>query len=324
MARFTRIALALAASLALTAGSTACSAPVDDEAVEADGASALSNANLNATWIYNGPLPKLEPLLGADAVELTVSMSAHTARITGLLPAGFDATKIPFYAMRENVGDRIKVTVMYPVASGAPGKPHPNNDYPLMFIDPHHTTQGHFGGFPFIGYTGLIGLHGPITEDGPQWILNRGQVSGGCNRMQGEHVVEIAHILGYDMSQPRKTTADKDRSQWPKLAVSVHVHPVPDGVDGTAFDVDYPVTAGTNVVLPKVDGTKIRKIAKLPTWSADDFPASVCPVKKGAETPLPADYCARTVGANRMDLFAPFALVTTATPVIPFRGAVKH
>jgi hypothetical protein len=95
-------------------------------------------------------------------------------------------------------------------------------------------------------------------------------------------------------------------------------------VDGTAFDVDYPVTAHTNVVLPAPDGTKIREVAKLPTWSADDFPASVCPVKKDAPSPLPADYCARTVGANKKDLFAPFALVKTPTPVVPFRGAIKH
>src|SRR5438876_577270 len=63
-----------------------------------------------------------------------------------------------------------------------------------------------WGGFPFIAYNQGIALHGPITSkdnagtpDMSVWYLRRGAVSGGCNRMFGEHVVEVAHMIGANM-----------------------------------------------------------------------------------------------------------------------------
>jgi hypothetical protein len=225
---------------------------------------------------------------------------------------------LPFYARPERVGDRTKITVMYPIATGQPGTPHPNANFSEVFIDPHHTTDAHYGGFPFVGYTGLIGFHGPITGDRSDWILNRGQVSNGCNRMVGEHVVELTHLLGTDMSQPRSSAAG-DRSQWPRTPVDLRVHPVPDVVGDTAYDVDYPVTENAGVVLPQVGGN-ITRVEKFPTWSSDDFPTSVCEYK-GGRLPLPADYCT-SAGTNRRDLYAAFALVTTPTETRPFLGTI--
>jgi hypothetical protein len=304
--------------LALTIGGVGCSSSSADDS-PSDQGGALSDKDHFAKWIYNGPLPALEPLPDSGKVQMINSMSAHTLRVSGLLPAGFDQSKIPFYARAEQVGDRTKITVMYPIASGAPGDPHPNADFTSVFIDPHHTTDAHYGGFPFVGYTGLIGFHGPITGDKTDWILNRGMVSNGCNRMVAEHVVELTHILGTDMSQPRGSAAG-DRPQWPHKTVDLRVHPVPDVVNGTAYDVDYPVTANTGVKLPTVGGD-ITTIEKFPTWSSDDFPTSVCEYKQGTATPLPSDYC-KYAGPNKKDLYAPFALVTTPTQTRPFQGKI--
>jgi len=64
--------------------------------------------------------------------------------------------------------------------------------------------QEHWGGFPFLNYHehGASRCHGPIglVEDfdaGPQshqdWRLVRERISLGCNRMQGEHILELTH-----------------------------------------------------------------------------------------------------------------------------------
>ncbi|MEM6252860.1 MAG: L,D-transpeptidase [Cyanobacteria bacterium P01_D01_bin.156] len=63
-----------------------------------------------------------------------------------------------------------------------------------------NNSRGRFGKFPFMLYTGNNGhaLHGPITTrpEGDFWRLKRGEVSHGCNRMQGEHIVELAVLMG--------------------------------------------------------------------------------------------------------------------------------
>jgi hypothetical protein len=51
----------------------------------------------------------------------------------------------------------------------------------------------------------------------------------------------------------------------------------------------------------------------------------VCAYKKGDPTPLPADYCAKTVGSKNQDrLFGEFHEVTTPTEVRAFVGKVLH
>jgi hypothetical protein len=59
--------------------------------------------------------------------------------------------------------------------------------------------KGPFARFPFLKYTWQgHAMHGPITGDREtdSWGLRRGKVSHGCNRMEGEHVIELAVLLG--------------------------------------------------------------------------------------------------------------------------------
>jgi hypothetical protein len=42
-------------------------------------------------WVYNGTLPHL------DSPAITVSLTAHTARVSGYLPEGF-SSPLPYYA----------------------------------------------------------------------------------------------------------------------------------------------------------------------------------------------------------------------------------
>lgn len=65
-------------------------------------------------------------------------------------------------------------------------------------------TPAHFGGFPFIRLTAensrgqnTYGLHGPITR-----VLNRGYVSHGCMRMEGEDVVRLFYLIRNHASTP--------------------------------------------------------------------------------------------------------------------------
>ncbi|MEM8983718.1 MAG: L,D-transpeptidase [Pseudomonadota bacterium] len=63
----------------------------------------------------------------------------------------------------------------------------------------YSNSAGSFGLFPFIKYTSRgHALHGPITGDAvaDEWYLRRGKVSHGCNRMDGEHVIELSVLLG--------------------------------------------------------------------------------------------------------------------------------
>jgi hypothetical protein len=75
-----------------------------------------------------------------------------------------------------------------------------------------NTTALHarmYGGQPVIMYTADgQSLHGPITNnskmyykdatnrDSSTWRLMRGEVSKGCNRLQGEHAIELSTLLG--------------------------------------------------------------------------------------------------------------------------------
>lgn len=298
------------AALAAAAGTGCASSVEEDEEVGIDEGE-LSSQNKRATWVYQGPLPTLE------SPEIVISMTAHTLRVTGYLPDGFDRSKIPFYALPQDEGGRTRIHVVYPVASGKPGTPRPNKSYDEVFINPHHITQGYFGGFPFIGYSGLLGMHGPIDADGSSWVLNRGMVSSGCNRMLGEHVTELAHLVGMDMSQPKASFAD--RPTWPRFDTPLRLQHVPDVIGGVAFDVDYPVARDKGVQLPQVGGD-ITRVIKFPTWYSQEYPASVCAYRAGDAKPIAADYCARKVGPNNdRALYAPFAEVTTPTVV---RGMV--
>lgn len=245
-------------------------------------------------WIYNGPLPKLEK------PEVFASLKAHTVRVTGLLPANFQG-KIPFYAEAKPAGQRTKVTVVYPIATGkydpstqsAPAAP---GSYNTLFGIAYTPTndKAAWGGFPFMMYNSKRGIafHGPITSivdvgtGDLEWHLYRGPVSHGCNRMAGEHIVEMAQILGMDMSKPH---AISDRYT---LGVRVTVSAEYDVFDGKTVDVDYPAAKG--VELPTGPTVKVY-----PTWLSDDFPRSVCAYQAGR--PLDAHHC-DNAGEDRRSL----------------------
>ena len=219
-----------------------------------------------------------------DQPTITVSLATHTARVSGLLPLGFDGP-LPFYAEQAAESGRTRVTIVYPVATGA----HTNGpgSYPDINGLPYVVDNAHaeWGGFPYLEYNHARGLalHGPITHQDQEWRLIRGPVSHGCNRMQGEHVVEVANLIGIDMSRPH-LASDRVHER-----ISVLVSAAIDTFDGQPVDVDYPATAGVT----RPVGAKMFR-----TWSSDDFPRFVCAYD--AQRPLGPSHC-DNAGQNRLD-----------------------
>jgi hypothetical protein len=196
-------------------------------------------------WAYHGLLPEL------DNVSVTVSLAGHTAHVTGLLPVSFTGV-IPFYVVREAEGTRTRVHVVYPIASantalfnddGTRVKNPEAGQYTVCDGTTFEPT-GHsaFGGFPFIEYVchhvdadgrvrSGIAFHGPITtaryESTSYWSLLRGPVSHACNRMLGEHVLELARLTGFEHG---------------RLGVPVKVVAGVDTFRGQPIDVDYPAS----------------------------------------------------------------------------------
>jgi hypothetical protein len=116
-------------------------------------------------------------------------------------------------------------------------------------------------------------LHGPITTqdnigspDLEVLYLRRGRVSGGCNRMMGEHVLEIGHVLGLAnmrrVYQPNKTYA-------PETPVRVKVIDEYDSFAGKAIDVDYPTDVGA--IRPAVS-KGADKVEMFGSWVASETP----------------------------------------------------
>jgi hypothetical protein len=239
-------------------------------------------------WVYQGLLPTLEN------VSVTVSLKGHTARVTGLLPTSFKGS-LPFYAVKETEGTRTRIHVVYPVATaderlfndnGAKVRNAQPGKYTVcngsMFTPTDHSA---FGGFPFIEYVcnftdrdgrvrSGIAFHGPITtaryENTSYWSLLRGPVSHACNRMLGEHVLELARLTGFE----------NNRRGMPVTVVSDF-----DSYKGKPVDVDYP---STNFQRP-AGATVFR------TWQAVrstgngkvtlEFPRWACEVSRCASMP---------------------------------------
>jgi hypothetical protein len=291
-----RIRFALA-SLAI--GAAGCAGPTPEAATSEDdfGVSEddlLRKTSDTGTWKYQGLLPKL------DDARVTVSLAGHTARVTGLLPANFSGT-LPFYAIRESEPSkpgRTRVTVVYPIATGNPST-LTEEGLPVRNIEPGNyatcagtmsaatTEKASFGGFPFIEYVcrhvekdgrvrSGIAFHGPITsatrEAGVYWSLLRGPVSHACNRMLGEHVLELARLIGFD--QGARGT--------PVTVVAGF-----DTFRGRAVDVDYPSTgfarpdATASVVFPTWQAVTARPDGSLTV----DFPQWACEASRCATMP---------------------------------------
>lgn len=297
---------AFVASLALLACTVTvgCLADADVESAEDELKNVEKTGGVSQRWIYQGPLPLLE------SPRVVASLKGHTARVTGLLPKGFGGA-LPFYARTKAVaGGRTELTVVYPIATGAidpsTGKaPMAPGTYGTLWTVPFTPTndKAAWGGFPFLLYqpTRGIAFHGPITsmrnaETGDwEWRLVRGPVSHGCNRMQGEHVVELAHLLGTSMAAPHQAGESYAR------AIKVSVTTEWDSVDGRYVDVDYPALA--QVKRPKTN------VEVYPTWDSTNLPNLVCAYD--AARPLDGHHC-DAAGLVRQDLATGARIATEA------------
>jgi hypothetical protein len=255
-----------------------------DEADLGSGKADLA-APTDRKWIYNGILPALE------SPQVVVSLAGHTVRVTGLLPAGW-VKPLPRYAVAETAANgRRRLTVVYPIATANTAGGSKNatvGTYPDL-RGPVFTPSGiegngtPWGGFPYLEYDHGrgIALHGPITWANGRWRLRRGPVSHGCNRMQGEHVVELAHLLGKDMTRPHDVDDGLDL-RAPAGGWVVKVVADFDRVGGKIVDVDYPAWTGfTRPTGPDV--------VVYPTWSADELTRFVCAYR--ASRPAGLTHC---------------------------------
>jgi hypothetical protein len=276
----------MVAGLASGCASEADVAPAEDDLV----------VRSNAEYFYDGPLPALE------SPSLVVSLKGHTLRVSGLLPAALDLTGVPHVSAKPE-GTKQRVSIVYPIATARPGKTNSRpGTYTFESARPFRpdgtavtASEGeHFvpwGGFPFLGYNDGIAFHGPITDEVPKtpglnvWFLKRGAVSGGCNRMMGEHVVELAHMLGVSM----RKLYPANQYIKPPAGVKVVVSAEYDTFDGLAVDVDYPTDVG--VVRPAVALGSRDKVKMFGSWIGTETPdGKDLPADKKWEGGTPGDF----------------------------------
>jgi len=249
------------------------------------------DATADHRWIYAGLLPAL------DDWRAVLSLAGHTVRLTGTLPKDW-STPLPFWASPAHRPDgRVDVTVVYPIstarltdAAGTPtgARNATPGDYPFVSAypftpsDPVRGTP--WGGFPYLEYDlqRNLAFHGPITAENGSWRVLGGPVSHGCARMQGEHVVELAQLMGLDMGDP-----DAPARGFPASTGDFRVQVLADFdrlADGRVVDVDYP---GVDGFVRPAGGPE--SVAVFPTWSTDDFPRFVCAFDP--ERPLGDEHC---------------------------------
>lgn len=315
-----RTALVSLVSLFALAGSlVACSAETDTGPTAGDDEGAVipnieTLTGKSVQWVYSGPLPSLE------SPKVEVSIPASVALVTGLLPEGYDLAKLPPYARtRRTEAGRTELAIGYPVATAATDKINPERNapyrnwpgdnktlYSIPFTpsvkDSANSDATMWGGFPFIKYSSVgHALHGPIDvapeeEGGQVWKLKRAPVSKGCNRMAGEHIVELAHLIGTDMATKNWAentvlrTAGKDGVGVPVLVREAQI-----SWNGKAVDSDYPVHPGYEA---RVKRPAAAEANVFPAWdaSAAEYRSFVCPLDKKwlrqkALTAVPKDYC---------------------------------
>jgi hypothetical protein len=267
----------LLASIAATSVVAGCASEPQDDGTESGGGEAALSAKVDEHWFYSGSLPVLEN------AKIIVSLKGHTARISGYLPAAAETPNAPHVRVADENG-RKKIDIVYPIATARAGKTNSQpGTYALQYVKPYRPDGNAFtqeegnhqvpwGGFPFFAYNGGIAVHGPITYADNKsevnqavWYLERGQVSGGCNRMMGEHVVELTHVMGVSM----RKVYDPDRAVTPSNKAPVDVLEDYDQIDGKYVDVDYPTSTG--VVRPgKTFG--VENVAMFGSWVATEAP----------------------------------------------------
>jgi hypothetical protein len=231
-------------------------------------------AKADEEWFYNGAMPVL------DQPAITVSLEGNTARLSGLLPLNATAPNLANVKSSLENG-RTRIDAVYPIATARAGKSNSKpGTYSFYYAMPYRPNGqawtpeegNHFvtwGGFPFVAYNDGIAFHGPITETTSNgisvWLLKRGDVSGGCNRMNGEHVIELAHAIGIDMKRAYLPNA----SFVPKTKATVKVISAYDQYDGKYIDVDYPTDVG--VTRPgKIYGD--ANVEMFGSWVASELP----------------------------------------------------
>jgi hypothetical protein len=267
-------------------GNAADEAFIDEQAANEE--PLLRYTQDTSKWVYQGVLPKL------DDVSIVVSLQGRTAHVSGLLPVGFTGT-IPFYAVKETVGSRTRLHVVYPIATADPSSfvspgvksrdPQPGNYKVCGGSKAEPTAISPFGGFPFIEYVcnftdrdgrvrSGIAFHGPITtaryEGTSYWSLLRGPVSHACNRMLGEHVLELARITGFDKGQ---------------MGTPVKVIAGVDTFQGKAVDVDYAATRFERPANATVFKTWQAVRATGANGVVLDFPRWACEASRCASMP---------------------------------------
>lgn len=262
-------------SLAVFSAACASETSPTSEAPEASEDELIQRADDH--YFYDGPFSAL-----ANA-KATVSLKGHTAHITGTLPSVPEgADGLPNVRMKPENG-RVRVDIVYPIATARPGKSNSRPGTYGFYQEKPYRPDGNaytaaegehwvtWGGFPFIAYNGGIAMHGPITDelakgsrDQHVWFLKRGTVSGGCNRMMGEHVVEVSHLIGVSM---RKVYAANAIVSTPRVAVTVTADY--DTYEGKAIDVDY--ATDTGVVRPGKT-MAADKVEMFGSWVASETP----------------------------------------------------
>lgn len=267
----------LLGSAILAGGCAADPGDADDEGASSEDAIV---AKADEHWFYSGPMPALR-----DA-KVYASLAGNTAHVVGYLPEGANADEInrlPNVKTKAE-GGKTRVDIVYPIATAAPPKTNSRpGTYSFYGAKPYRpdgiaytvSAGNHFvpwGGFPFLGYNNGIAFHGPITSQGAAgapdmkvWYLKRGDVSSGCNRMMGEHVTELAHVLGISM---RKVWTANQMYENPTTAKTIVLADY-DTLDGKFIDVDYATDVG--VTRPgKVHGDD--KVTMFGSWVASEQP----------------------------------------------------
>ena len=270
--------LALLFAVVLGGVGIGCASEIEEEETPVAESEDELRAKADEHWFYTGALPALSD------PSVTVSLKGHTVRVRGTVAAG---TEIPTlqrprdYVRKKTLANgRIQVDVVYPTATGEGGAsrealgswrvfraiPYRPNGMTVSNSNPTpHLVP--WGGFPFIGYVGNFGMHGPITDIDNKstpnmnvWYLRRGMVSGGCNRMLGEHVTELAHLLGVSM----RKVYEGNRTYSDLTRAPVRVIADYDTYEGKLIDVDYATDVG--MTRPRGD------VAMFGSWIASETP----------------------------------------------------
>lgn len=277
-------------SLAAVASVVGACAPAADD-VAGDGAGALATTEDGKVhWFYQGPLPHLEN------PRVVISRMGHTVRVSGLLPKEVELpVDLPHIRTKQEDG-RTRVDVVYPISTATLATNNaPPMRYSIEYVAPYRpdgitvTTSdpdGHYvpwGGFPFVPYHGGIAMHGPITPEGgkPVWFLQRGPVSSGCNRMMGEHIIELTHLIGADMEAIYRPLARKRHATDYELKLE---HPVLvdytieyDSYEGKPVDSEYPTYDYAANPMKRPTGD----VEMFGTWFASTTPNDLPGVTKG-------------------------------------------